>query len=69
LLAAYVLARAGYNLRAASGTFEVLTRLDDYATSIWKDTHPAGAERVVAWRKAVAEVEASPDKLPRPVAD
>lgn len=69
LLAAYVLARAGYDPRTASGTFEVLTRLDKYATSSWKDTHPAGAERVVAWRKAVAEVEASPDKLPRPVAD
>lgn len=69
LLAAYVLARAGYDLRAASGTFEVLTRLDEYATSSWKDTHPAGAERVVAWRKAVAEVEASSDKLPRTVAD
>jgi predicted Zn-dependent protease len=69
LLAAYVLARAGYDPRAANGTFEVLTRLDEYATSSWKDTHPAGAERVVAWRKAIAEVEASPDKLPRPIAD
>jgi predicted Zn-dependent protease len=69
LLAAYVLARAGYDPRAASGTFEVLTRLDEYATSSWRDTHPAGAERVVAWHKAVAEVEASPDKLPRLVAN
>jgi predicted Zn-dependent protease len=69
LLAAYVLARAGYDLRAASSAFEILARLDDYATSSWRDTHPAGAERVVAWRKAVAEVEASSDKLPRTVAN
>ncbi len=69
LLAAYVLARAGYDLRAAGSTFEVMTRLDEYATSSWKDTHPAGAERIVAWRKAVAEVEASPDKLPRTAAN
>ena len=69
LLAAYVLARADYDLRAAGSTFEVMTRLDEYATSSWKDTHPAGAERMVAWRKAVAEVEAGPDKLPRVAAD
>lgn len=65
LLAAYLLGRSGYDLRAAGKAFEVLARLDDHATSSWKDTHPAGAERVVAWRKAVAEVEASSDLLPR----
>ena len=64
LLAAYVLARAGIDLQRAGKTFEILTKLDDKAIASWKDTHPAGAERVVAWRKAVAEVEASPDKLP-----
>jgi predicted Zn-dependent protease len=64
LLAAYVLARAGYDLRRAGGTFEVLAKLDDKPLASWKNTHPAGAERIVAWRKAVAEVEASSDKLP-----
>jgi predicted Zn-dependent protease len=63
-LAAYVLARAGYDLQLAGRTFEVLAKLDDKAIASWKDTHPAGAERIVAWRKAVAEVEASPDQLP-----
>jgi predicted Zn-dependent protease len=63
-LAAYVLARAGIDLQRAGKTFEILTKLDDKAIASWKDTHPAGAERIVAWRKAVAEVEASPDKLP-----
>lgn len=64
LLAAYVLVRAGFNLQRAGKTFEVLAKLDGKSTASWKDTHPAGAERVVAWRKTVAEIEASPDKLP-----
>ena len=64
LLAAYVLARAGIDLERAGRTFEVLAKLDDKDVASWKHTHPAGAERVVGWRKAVAEVEASPDKLP-----
>ena len=64
LLAAYVLARAGIDLQRAGCMFEVLAKLDDHATASWKDTHPAGAERIVAWRKAVAEVNASSDKLP-----
>lgn len=64
LLAAYVLARAGIDLQRAGKTFEVLAKLDDQSVSRWKDTHPAGAERIVAWRKAVAEVEASPNQLP-----
>ena len=64
LLAAYVLARAGIDLQRAGGAFEVMAKLDGYALSSWKNTHPAGAERVVAWRKAVAEVDASSDKLP-----
>jgi len=64
LLAAYILARAGVDLQRAGRTFEVLTKLGSRTVASWKDTHPAGPERIVAWRKAVAEVEASPDKLP-----
>jgi predicted Zn-dependent protease len=64
LLAAYVLARAGFDLQRAGRTFDVLAKLDGYALSSWRNTHPAGAERIVAWRKAVAEVDASNDKLP-----
>jgi predicted Zn-dependent protease len=64
LLAAYVLARAGFDLQRAGGMFEVLAKLDGYALSNWKNTHPMGAERIVAWRKAMAEVNASSDKLP-----
>jgi len=68
LLAAYVLARGGFDLHRAGGTFEVLAKLDDRTNASWKDTHPAGPERIVAWRKAVVEVEANKDQLPRPVA-
>ena len=64
LLAAYVLARAGLDLERAGRMFEVLAKLDGYALSSFKDTHPMGAERIVAWRKAIAEVNASDDKLP-----
>lgn len=64
LLAAYVLARAGFDLQRAGRTFEVLAKLNDYTLSSWRNTHPSGAERIVAWRKAVAEVDASSDKLP-----
>ena len=64
LLGAYVLARAGYDLDRAGNMFEVLAKLDDKVVASWKDTHPAGPERVVAWRKAMAEVRASKDQLP-----
>jgi predicted Zn-dependent protease len=64
LLAVYVLARAGVDLQRAGGTFEVLAKLDDKTSASWNDTHPAGPERIVAYRKAVAEVEAGGDKLP-----
>jgi predicted Zn-dependent protease len=69
LLAAYVLARAGVDLQRAGRMFEVLAKLDGYALSSWRNTHPMGVERVVAWRKAVAEVDASSDKLPRMAPD
>lgn len=69
LLAAYVLARAGFDLQRAGRMFEVLAKLDGYALSSWRNTHPAGAERIVAWRKAVAEVDASSDKLPTMAAE
>jgi hypothetical protein len=49
--------------------FEVLAKLDGYALSTWRNTHPMGAERIVAWRKAVAEVKASGDKLPTTAAN
>jgi hypothetical protein len=51
-------------VRRARRMFHVLAKLEGYALSNWRNTRPAGAERIVAWRKAVAEVDASSDKLP-----
>jgi predicted Zn-dependent protease len=66
LISAYMLARAGYDLRKAGRLFTVLSRIDpDKERASLFDTHPAGPERVAAWEKAIAEVEASPDKFPR----
>ncbi len=64
LLAAYILARAGYDLDRAGEVWVVLAQMDDTTHASLLDTHPAGPERVVAWEKAVAEVRASPDLLP-----
>lgn len=65
LLSAYLLARAGYDLRKAGHVWQVLAQLDKQKTkaSLF-DTHPAGPERMAAWDKAVVEVEHSPTKLP-----
>lgn len=64
LLAAYLLARAGYDLDKAGRLFAVLSRMSDKTQASLFDTHPAGPERVAAWEKAKAEVAASPDQLP-----
>lgn len=65
LLSAYLLARANYDLRKAGRTFWVLAQQDkNKVKSSMLDTHPAGPERIVAWDKAIVEVEKSPNKLP-----
>ncbi|MFM9841654.1 MAG: M48 family metalloprotease [Dongiaceae bacterium] len=65
LLSAYLLARAGYDLRKAGHVWQVLAQLDKKKTkaSLF-DTHPAGPERMAAWERAIVEVEHSPTKLP-----
>jgi len=66
MLAAYILERSHYDLRKAGHTFTVLARMNREKTrSTMFDTHPAGPERIAAWEKAAAEVEASPDKFPK----
>jgi predicted Zn-dependent protease len=65
LLSAYLLARAGYDLRKAGHVWRVLAQLDrQKAKASLFDTHPAGPERMAAWDKAIVEVEQSPTKLP-----
>jgi predicted Zn-dependent protease len=65
LLSAYLLARADYDLRKAGRVWLVLSKMDGETHASMFDTHPAGPERVAAWEKAIAEVEASPNKLPQ----
>lgn len=65
LLSAYLLARANYDLHKAGRTFWVLAQQNkDKVKSSMLDSHPAGPERIVAWEKAITEVEQSPNKLP-----
>jgi predicted Zn-dependent protease len=66
LFAAYILARAEYDLDKAGHVWVVLAKMDDKTHASLLDTHPAGPERIVAWDKAVAEVKNSPDLLPDP---
>jgi predicted Zn-dependent protease len=66
LLGAYLIARAGYDLQIAGNVYKVMAQMNSGHThSGWFDSHPAGPERIAAWEKTIAEVEASPDKLPR----
>ncbi len=67
LLGAYLLARAGYNLERAGRVLRVLADLpgnEDAGRAGMFNTHPASVERIVAWRKAMAEVAANPSRLP-----
>lgn len=67
LLGAYLLSRAGYNLKRAERLYIVLTKMpgeDGLDTSSFLDTHPAGVERLAAWRKITEEVKNNKTKLP-----
>lgn len=67
LLGAYLLARAGYDLDRAKNTLVVLSKLPggtDRSRASLTDTHPASAERLVAWEKAIDEVRNNHSKLP-----
>lgn len=66
LFAAYILARAKYDLDKAGHVWVVLAKMSDRTHASLLDTHPAGPERIVAWDKAVVEVKNSPDLLPDP---
>lgn len=73
LLATYLLSRSGYNLKSAQNVMVVLARMAGEEASnpthkAFLDSHPAGAERVVAWQKAMDEIKSNPTKLPYPKA-
>jgi predicted Zn-dependent protease len=68
-LAAYITARAGYDLGRAGGIWAKLAGSGSKrVTSGLLDTHPASPERLAAWQLAQREIAASPDRLPQPVA-
>jgi Zn-dependent protease with chaperone function len=68
-LAAYLVARAGYDLDRAGWLWARLSRGDGHAPVAVVagplETHPAAAERLAAWRRTVAEIRASTDLVPR----
>lgn len=69
LLATYLLSRAGYNLTRAENIMLVLSETSgetDISSSAFLDTHPGGIERLVAWEKAIEEIQNNPSKLPYP---
>lgn len=67
LLATYLLSRGGYNLEKAQNVMVVLAQFageTDPTRKAFLDSHPAGMERVVAWKKATAEIKGNKSKLP-----
>ncbi|WP_135466405.1 M48 family metalloprotease [Crenalkalicoccus roseus] len=65
-LAAFIVARAGYDLEEAGGIWARLAASGDRRVQAGLlDTHPAGPERLAAWQAAMREIAASPDAMPR----
>jgi predicted Zn-dependent protease len=64
-LSGYLVARAGYDLDRAGLVWMRLTRDGPNETAGWLDSHPAGPERLAAWRNTIDEVRASSDLVPR----
>ncbi|WP_043361380.1 M48 family metalloprotease [Belnapia sp. F-4-1] len=64
-LSGYLVARARYDLDRAGLVWVRLSRGGPNETASWLDSHPAGPERLAAWRKTISEVRASSDLVPR----
>ena len=64
-LSAYLVARAGYDLERAGLVWVRLTRGGPLETTGLLDSHPAGPERLAAWRQATAEIRLSPNGMPQ----
>jgi predicted Zn-dependent protease len=62
---AYLVARAGYDLDSAGLVWVRLTRGGPNETATWLDSHPAGPERLAAWRRNGVEIRDSSDLIPR----
>ncbi len=63
-MAAYLLARAGYDPDRAGGIWIKLAKASGRLKTGIFDTHPAGPERLAAWQMTVDEVRYSADLMP-----
>ena len=63
-IAAYVMARAGYNPDSAGDVWIKLAKASGKMKTQLFDTHPAGPDRLAAWEQAVDEVRYSKDLMP-----
>jgi predicted Zn-dependent protease len=64
-LGAWIMARAGYDLDRGGTLWAKLTRLSGKGTTSLLDSHPAGPERLAAWRRTAEEIRADPGGMPR----
>ncbi len=64
-LGAYLAARAGYDLERAGGIWAKLARPETRGWAGFLATHPAGAERLAAWRLAAEKFRAMRTLMPR----
>lgn len=69
LLGQYLLARSGYDVKKAERVLWLLMTMKSAGgnardRSMFGDTHPAGPERIAAWRKVTEEIRNNKSKLP-----
>jgi len=64
-LGAFIMGRAGFDLDRAGVLWAKLTHLSGKGTTALLDSHPAGPERLAAWRRTVEEIRANPNAMPR----
>jgi predicted Zn-dependent protease len=66
-LDAYLAARAGYDLDRAGQLWVKLAQNSPRESTGPLDSHPAGPERLAAWRRTTNEIRASSDLMPRQI--
>ena len=69
LLGEYLLIRSGYDVQKAERVLWLLMNMSASSgstedRSAFGDSHPAGPERIAAWRKTLAEIKNNPTRLP-----
>ena len=64
-VAAYLLARAGYDPEAGNDVWIKFAKASGNMKTQLFDTHPAGPDRLAGWQRTVNEVRYSSDLMPR----